>query len=134
MKWFLDALAKYAVFRGRSRRKEYWYFLLFFALISALLSALDLLAGTYSSRYQTGLFTSIFTIATFVPWLALSVRRLHDIGYSGRWLWVMLLGVFAIAVNLAIGLVVFIVLSIAFAVAAIVDGDSGPNKYGSAPK
>ena len=130
----LDALAKYAVFRGRSRRKEYWYFLLFFALISALLSALDLLAGTYSSRYQTGLFTSVFTIATFVPWLGLSVRRLHDIGYSGRWLWVMLLGVFAIAVNLAIGLVVFIVLSIAFAVAAIVDGDSGPNKYGSAPK
>ena len=134
MRWFLDVLGKYAVFRGRSRRKEYWYFLLFFALISALLSALDLLAGTYSSRYQTGLFSSLFTVATFIPWVALSVRRLHDIDYSGRWLWAMLFGAFAVAVDPAIGLVILIVLSIAFAVAAMVDGTPGPSRYGPPPK
>ena len=34
MSWFVEALKNYAVFSGRSRRKEYWYFVLFVAVIS----------------------------------------------------------------------------------------------------
>jgi uncharacterized membrane protein YhaH (DUF805 family) len=134
MKWFLDALGKYAVFQGRSRRKEYWYFFLFFALISILLTLFDMLIGTYNRRYQLGLFSTIFTAATFVPWVALSARRLHDIGYSGKWLWVMLVCAVVMAVNPVIGIILLFVLSVAFAVAAIVNGDPGANRYGPASK
>ena len=134
MKWFLDALGKFAVFQGRSRRKEYWYFVLFVFLISILLTALDLLFGTYSHQHQMGLLTTIFSVVTFVPWVAVSVRRLHDIGYSGQWLWTLLIPVALMAVDLTIGFVIFLVLSIAFMVAAIVDSDSGANKYGPSPK
>lgn len=133
MKWFLDALGKYAVFQGRSRRKEYWYFFLFFVLISVLFTLLDMLLGTYSSRYQLGLFSSVFSLATIVPWVALSARRLHDIGYSGKWLWVILLCIPVMLVNLVIGILLTFVLTIAFAVAALVDSDLGTNKYGPAP-
>jgi len=134
MKWFLDGLGKYAVFQGRSRRKEYWYFVLFVFLITILLTALDVLFGTYSHRYEMGLFATIFSVVTFVPWVALSVRRLHDIGYSGQWLWTLLIAVGLMAVDLTIGLVIFFVLSIAFMVAALVDSDSGANRYGPSPK
>ncbi len=37
MSWFVEALKKYAVFSGRSRRKEYWYYVLFVVLISIVL-------------------------------------------------------------------------------------------------
>jgi len=33
MNWYLMALRKYAQFSGRSRRSEYWYFVLFVVLI-----------------------------------------------------------------------------------------------------
>jgi uncharacterized membrane protein YhaH (DUF805 family) len=32
MHWFIEALKKYAVFSGRARRKEFWYFHLFFGI------------------------------------------------------------------------------------------------------
>jgi uncharacterized membrane protein YhaH (DUF805 family) len=119
MKWFLLALSKYGVFTGRSRRKEYWYFLLFFTLISIVLTVFDFPLGTYSGRYNAGLLTSIFTIATFVPWVALSVRRLHDIGYSGRWLWVMLAALVAGILDAGAGVAVALILSVVFCVAAV---------------
>ena len=34
MSWFIEAVKKYAVFGGRSRRKEFWYFTLFYTLIA----------------------------------------------------------------------------------------------------
>jgi uncharacterized membrane protein YhaH (DUF805 family) len=48
MEWVTEALKKYAVFSGRSRRKEYWYFVLFTVLISIALSIIDSLTGTYN--------------------------------------------------------------------------------------
>lgn len=47
MSWFIEALRKYAVFSGRSRRKEYWYFVLFVVIISIVLGIIDGLIGTY---------------------------------------------------------------------------------------
>jgi uncharacterized membrane protein YhaH (DUF805 family) len=134
MKWFFEAMRKYAVFTGRSRRKEYWYFLLFLFLLSVLLTAVDVLLGTFNDRYSMGLFTGILTLITTIPWIAISVRRLHDIGYSGQWLWVFALGMGAMIVNYPIGSLIVVVLSIAFMVAAFVDGDPGVNKYGPSPK
>jgi uncharacterized membrane protein YhaH (DUF805 family) len=81
-----------------------------------------------------GLFSSMFSLVTFVPWVALSARRLHDIGYSGKWLWVMALCIPVAIANLVIGIILTLVLTIAFSVAAMVDGDSGANQYGRPPK
>jgi len=41
MNWYVEALKKYAVFSGRSRRKEYWFFVLFNVLASIVLAAVD---------------------------------------------------------------------------------------------
>ena len=45
MSWYLEALKKYAVFSGRSRRAEYWYFVLFNIIVVIVLSLIDTLLG-----------------------------------------------------------------------------------------
>ena len=84
MNYFLDALGKYAVFTGRARRSEYWYFTLFVCLIAFALAALGLgVAGGKPTlaRY----LIDFYSVLIFLPSLAVSVRRLHDIGMSGWW-------------------------------------------------
>ena len=64
MGWYLEALKKYAVFGGRSRRKEYWYFVLFSVIVSLVLSAVDALLGTFSSSTNVGLLGGIVAVVT----------------------------------------------------------------------
>lgn len=84
MNWYLDAFKyKYADFEGRARRTEYWMFSLFHVIILILLMVLavvlsDLRWGTIS---WTPLF--LYILVSFIPTLALTVRRLHDSGKSG---------------------------------------------------
>ena len=66
MSWFIEALRKYAVFSGRSRRKEYWYFALFVVLISIVLTIIDGLIGAYE-RSTGRVLSSIFTLAILIP-------------------------------------------------------------------
>ena len=54
MSWYLEALKKYAVFGGRSRRTEYWYFVLFNLIISVVLGWIDALLGTGGSYAGAG--------------------------------------------------------------------------------
>jgi uncharacterized membrane protein YhaH (DUF805 family) len=77
--WGLDALRKYAVFTGRARRKEYWYFVLIATVIEVGAFAL----GT-AQRMPEYFFVAI--VALTIPHLAVSVRRLHDTGRSGWWM------------------------------------------------
>lgn len=119
MNWFMTALRKYAVFSGRSRRREYWFFALFSWLISIGLVIIDLFAGTLSAEAGIGLFSGLFGLAMIIPSLAVSVRRLHDIGKSGWWL---LIGFIPI-----IGAIVLIVF-------ACLDSQPGANAYGPNPK
>jgi uncharacterized membrane protein YhaH (DUF805 family) len=79
MSWFVEALKKYAVFSGRSRRKEYWYYVLFVTIISIVLTMIDGLLGTYNGSTGAGLLSTIFGLAVLIPSIAVSVRRLHDI-------------------------------------------------------
>lgn len=85
MGWYIEALKKYAVFRGRARRAEYWYFILFNLLISIGFMLLDALTGTFDSQGGMGGFSGIYSLAVMLPGVAVSVRRLHDTGRSG-WL------------------------------------------------
>ncbi|WP_340123238.1 DUF805 domain-containing protein [Methylobacter svalbardensis] len=119
MNWYLEVLKKYAVFDGRARRKEYWFFFLFNIIISMILSAVDGLTGSFNPETGVGLLGGIYTIAVLIPSIAVSVRRLHDTGRSGWWL--------------LIGLIPLIGTIICF-VFMVQDSESSENEYGSNPK
>lgn len=119
MNWFMTALRKYAVFSGRSRRSEYWFFVLFYFLICIALTIVDMVAGTMSESGEIGLFSSLFALAMLIPSIAVGVRRLHDIGKSGWWL---LLGFIPL-----VGAIILIVW-------ACRDSQPGTNAYGPNPK
>lgn len=83
MDWYIKVLKKYAVFSGRARRKEYWFFVLFSIIISVVLSLIDGVIGTYNSGAGVGLLTGIYSLAILIPAIAVAVRRLHDTNRSG---------------------------------------------------
>ncbi len=83
MSWYFRVLKKYAVFSGRATRKEYWIFDLINFLVCIGLIVLDALTGTTAGF---GVLFGLYVLAMILPTLAVSVRRLHDIGRSGWWL------------------------------------------------
>jgi uncharacterized membrane protein YhaH (DUF805 family) len=120
LSWYLEALKKYAVFSGRSRRMEYWYFVLFNIIVSIVLGVIDgLLLGTLDSGMGAGLLSGIYSLAVLIPTLAVTVRRLHDIDRSGWWI--------LIALVPLIGVIVLLVF-------ALLEGTPGDNQYGPNPK
>jgi uncharacterized membrane protein YhaH (DUF805 family) len=85
---FIIPYRRYVDFEGRSSRKEFWYFVLFYLIVSAVLTILDRTffssaLGTNGSAIDP--LTSIFGIVSLIPNLSVSVRRLHDTGRSGWW-------------------------------------------------
>ena len=116
MNWYVTVLKKYAEFNGRSRRSEYWYFVLISTVISWALMAMDYFIW---GNYQLGIMSSLYSLIVLVPSLAVMVRRLHDTGRSGwnvLWLFLPLIGAILLLVWLA------------------TDGEPGPNQYGLNPK
>jgi uncharacterized membrane protein YhaH (DUF805 family) len=91
MNWYLKVIKDYAGFSGRARRKEYWMFFLFNFIFLIVAMILDNIFGTtikvnsvYGSQgLPYGYIYTIYGLATFLPYLAVMVRRLHDIGKSG---------------------------------------------------
>ncbi len=75
------ALANYAVFRGRTKRRDFWFFYLFTILLNIPTALLDriLFAGHAYISNLAGIFL-------FIPLLATAIRRLHDVGRRGWWL------------------------------------------------
>ncbi len=118
MNWYLMAFKKYAEFKGRSRRKEYWMFGLISAIISILIGMLDSLLGL-SNELGSGVMGMLYSLFVFVPSLALLVRRLHDVGKSG---WMMFIALIPL-----IGVIWLIVL-------LATDSQPGTNQYGPNPK
>lgn len=112
---YLDAMRNYAVFAGRASRRDYWFFILTLALFAFAAAILDSLFGT--TNPNGGLFLGLVFVVHLVPQLAALARRLHDAGWSGWWLLVLLTGIG--------GLFLFAL--------ACLPGTEGPNPYGSAP-
>ena len=119
MNWYLEVLKKYAVFSGRARRKEYWYFSLFNLLITIVLAVIDGMTGTLIAEANIGLCGGIYALAILIPFLAVSVRRLHDTDRSGWWLLIALIPL--------IGAIVILVFMVQ-------DSKPNENQYGSNPK
>ena len=91
MGWYLKVLKNYATFKGRARRTEYWMFSLINFGISLITSFFMYM--TQNSTDLAGIFSIIFTlygIAILIPGMAVTVRRLHDIGKSGWWCFIVL--------------------------------------------
>ena len=80
-----SAFSNYVNFKDRARRSEYWYFTLFNILVSIATSVIDIFVLGFDAEGFLPLNT-IFGLATLLPGIAVSVRRLHDIGKSGWWL------------------------------------------------
>lgn len=120
MNHFVDALRKYVDFSGRASRAQFWWFLLVAIVISIVLSILDNALGTVpdGQYWSSGLLSSLFSLAIFLPSLALLVRRLHDTGRSGWWVLLVLVP--------CIGL-------IAWFVFALQASENGVNQWGPNP-
>ena len=98
MEWYLKVVRdNYANFDGRATRQEYWMFILFNIIFSVVAIALDNILGTdfkmgggygYETSMGYGWIYTLYTLAVLVPGIAVSARRLHDVGKSG---WMMLI-------------------------------------------
>ncbi len=82
---YFDALTKYARLEGRSTRSAFWYFHLVNLMMHFIIG--------FIIAFLPSLFMmfSIYLLLTLIPILALGVRRLHDIGKSAWWLFIVLI-------------------------------------------
>jgi len=123
MNWYLKVLKNATDFSGRARRKEYWMYTLFNVLFSMIAAMADHLFGLTFVIEGTdvgyGYIYLLYGLLVFIPGLAVSVRRLHDVGKSG---WFLLIAIIPI-----IGAIWLLVLF-------VTDGKPGSNKWGGNPK
>lgn len=120
MEWMTLPLKRYADFQGRSRRKEYWMFILLIVVVAVVLSIVEGvlgLSGMVGGVY--GPITTLFLLAIIIPSLAVQVRRFHDQDKSG---WFVLIGL----IPLIGGLIVLVFMCL--------EGTPGPNRFGDDPK
>ncbi|MBC8869648.1 MAG: DUF805 domain-containing protein [Planctomycetes bacterium] len=82
---YIEVWKKFAVFEGRASRIEFWMFFLFNVVIALGLSLVDVIAGT-TTESGRGVLSGVFSLAVWLPNIAVTVRRLHDTGRSGWWL------------------------------------------------
>lgn len=145
MEWMLLPFRRYAEFSGRSRRKEYWMFILFNLIVYSILAGLAVVAGfrpweafgpeptatiddmvTVPAVIAVLALSVVYFLAVLVPSIAVSVRRLHDRDLSGWWY----LAYIVLSNVPFVGAIV----SIAFLVVTCLEGTRGPNRFGDDPK
>lgn len=120
MNWYLKVLRQYADFSGRARRKEYWMFTLFNTIFLIVAIIVDnVIKLTLPGVLPYGILYFICAFAVLIPGLAVSVRRLHDVGKSG---WMILISLIPI------------VGSIWLLVLLVTESDPYENAYGQNPK
>ena len=127
---------KYATFKGRARRSEYWWWQLFCFILSI---------ATCGIGY----------IVVLIPNIAVTFRRLHDVGRSGWW-WTasfvlsLIYGVcfyfiifqlmagndapIALAISTVVANIATIIIGIMVFVFTLLDSKRGSNRYGDSPK
>ena len=76
--------SKYADFSGRALRSEFWFFCLFGFLAGIITTIMDIMILGYSVE-SYGPLNLIFSVAIFIPSIAVTARRLHDVNKSGWW-------------------------------------------------
>lgn len=141
MRWVVVPFQRYADFKGRSGRAEFWTF---FGLSAAVLILIVMLTGLFAETASTGSSSSIqatgsnaspmgpviyliWWFASAVPWVAVQVRRFHDQGRSG---WFALIGISGyIALAFGATLVSVILIFMGLCLMAL-PGEATENRYG----
>jgi uncharacterized membrane protein YhaH (DUF805 family) len=126
----------YVNFQGRSRRAEYWWPVLMNLIIGWGLSGLAIAVGGGLDAYMAMDFNALgwvfygaaalWSLATILPGLSVTIRRLHDREMSGWWLLGFIVGMLIPLVNLGV--------IIAYIVIMALPGTVGPNRFGPDPK
>ena len=111
-----SGFTNYANFRGRACRSEFWWWQLFLVLAGIVVEVLDLLVN--SNVLGGSPLATLFWLATIIPDLAVTVRRLHDTDSSGWWIFLGLIPL--------IGIIVLIVWWCQ-------QGSKGYNRFGADP-
>jgi uncharacterized membrane protein YhaH (DUF805 family) len=114
--------SKYATFSGRARRSEFWYAVVFTTLVSAVIGLIfpgTVMVVNDISLPQSSLPSNLWQLAIFVPSLARTWRRLHEVGRSG-----------AYYLFILIPIVGWIMLLVQF----LKDSEPGPNAFGEPVK
>ena len=107
---------KYAQFTGRASRGEFWKYVLVVFIINLIFTLLQNLLGALSIAYYIVMgLNAIIMLGLLLPSLAVSVRRMHDIGKGGGWIFINLVPL--------IGSIWFLVLTIG----------EGDNRFGPPP-
>ena len=78
--WYLHGLKNYAVFDGRAQRREFWSFFFVNMGITFLLIIIEVVLGGPGI-----ILNGLYSLAVFIPYLALGIRRMHDTDRSGWW-------------------------------------------------
>src|SRR5512137_936749 len=91
-----SVLTKYADFNGRASRSEYWWFFLFNILLSIFTGIIDISIDPQGP----GWIGIIVSLALLLPGIAVSIRRMHDVGKSG---WFILIPIYNLILALTEG-------------------------------
>jgi uncharacterized membrane protein YhaH (DUF805 family) len=114
--YFIGAIKKYAVFKGRARRAEYWWFALFYSIfVYGLFFTAASMARSMPMPIVSNiilLLSCICSLALCLPCIGVSIHRMHDVNKSG---WFVLVPIY----NLVL---------------ACTKGTPGPNRFGNDPK
>jgi uncharacterized membrane protein YhaH (DUF805 family) len=116
MKEFVEVLRKYAVFKGRASRSEYWMYLLVGTLINLFVVLITLFMPRPLEVFS--ILASVLYVVFLLPSLAVMVRRLHDTSHSGWWIFINLVPI--------LGGIYFLYLSLQ-------KSQPGTNQYGPNP-
>ena len=112
----------YVGFSGRARRKEYWMWELFTLIVISILATIQQVFVAMESVEGLYLLTAliwIFSIVVFLPSLAVTIRRLHDLDKSGGYIFIGLIPIVG-------GIWLFVQMCR--------EGTVGDNRFGADPK
>lgn len=133
---------KYCCFKGRARRSEFWWFILALQIAGFIVSWISF--GIYFKDHTmmdylndpmtllkspAMIVLGVYSLALLLPQLGAIVRRLHDTGRTGKWLFIYLASIIPI-----VGTVIVLIFFIILIVWCAQDSERGENKYGPSPK
>lgn len=130
-----SVFSKYATFSGRASRSEYWWFMAFNFVVGLVIYLIAMPSGnsittvganggSYLSIYESfptwaSTVLSLYSLAVLLPSLAVNVRRMHDIGKGGGWIFISLVPL--------IGQIWYFVLT-------VLPSQPGENRFGAQPE
>jgi uncharacterized membrane protein YhaH (DUF805 family)/RNA polymerase subunit RPABC4/transcription elongation factor Spt4 len=104
--YFVNAMKKYAGFSGRARKAEFWWFVLCAWVIEVIAGVISIII------FDNTILTNLVSLAVAVPSVAVSWRRMHDVGKPGGYCFIPVYNI----------------------ILALQPGDQGTNQYGPDPK